>query len=257
MTGTLGDIFARPIAHRGLHDRALGIIENSRTAFRRAIEQGFAIECDLQLTRDRMPVVFHDPVLDRLTGARGRVADIDAGELTMTPLRGSADTPMLFSDLLAMVAGRVPVIVELKRQNRGNLALARAAVGAAKGYEGPLAFKSFEPRLVAGVKKSGFEGPVGIIVDTGAADGSGARDTDSLSLARRMALRQLVHAPASQFDFVSCEHHALELPAIALLRRVGKKVMTWTIRSHADAAKALENADQIVFEGFVPEPAPN
>jgi hypothetical protein len=103
--------------------------------------------------------------------------------------------------------------------------------------------------LVAGVRKAGFPGPVGIIIDAGGEGESG------LTLARRMALRQLVHAPASSFDFVSCEHHALELPAVALLRRVGKKVMTWTIRSHADAAKALENADQIVFEGFLPRSA--
>lgn len=252
MSATLSEIFARPIAHRGLHDRALGIVENTSSAFRRAIEQGFAIECDLQLTRDHVPVVFHDAALDRLTKRKGPVAAIDAAELALVPLKGTADTPMTFADLLRLVAGRVPLIVELKRQEKGNLALARATVAAAKGYTGPLAFKSFEPRLVSGVRKAGFEGPIGMIIDAGGERAAGA---GGLTLARRMALRQLVHAPASSFDFVSCEHHALELPAIALLRRVGKKVMTWTIRSHADAAKALENADQIVFEGYLPESA--
>lgn len=251
MSSALGDIFARPIAHRGLHDRALGIVENTRTAFRRAVEDGFGIECDLQLSRDLVPVVFHDATLDRLTRRKGAVSALDAAELTTTPLVGTADTPLTFADLLTLVAGRAPLIVELKHQQKGNLALAGAAVEAAKGYGGPLAFKSFEPRLVSGVRKAGFIGPVGIIVDAGAA----RTDKQGLPLARRMALRELVHAPATEFDFVSCEHHALELPAIALLRRVGKKVMTWTIRSHADAANALQFADQIVFEGFVPEPA--
>lgn len=252
MSEALSTIFARPIAHRGLHDGALGIVENTRSAFRAAIEAGFAIECDLQLTRDKVPMVFHDADLGRMTKLEGPVAEIDAEALETTPLRGTAETPMRFSDLLALVAGRVPLIVELKPQNRGTLALAKAAVAAAKGYPGPLAFKSFEPRLVTGVKKAGFKGPVGVIVDAGRSD---TKADPSLSLARRMALRQLVHAPGNQFDFVSCEHHALELPAIALLRRVGKKVMAWTVRSHADAAKALENADQIVFEGYLPETA--
>lgn len=249
MSDPLGDIFARPIAHRGLHNRSQGIIENTRSAFRRAIDAGFAIECDLQLSKDHVPIVFHDSTLDRLTKRRGELASLRAEELEQVPLKGTADTPLRFEDLLSLVDGRVPVIVELKKQEKGNLSLARAAVAAARNYPGPLAFKSFEPRLVAGVRKAGFPGPVGIIIDAGGEGESG------LTLARRMALRQLVHAPASSFDFVSCEHHALELPAVALLRRVGKKVMTWTIRSHADAAKALENADQIVFEGFVPRSA--
>jgi glycerophosphoryl diester phosphodiesterase len=248
----LDAIFARPIAHRGLHDGALGIVENTRSAFRAAIEAGFAIECDLQLSRDKVPMVFHDTDLSRLTKLSGPVSGVDSETLEKTPLKGTAETPMRFTDLLALVAGRVPLIVELKPQTRGMLALAKAAVAAARDYEGPLAFKSFEPRLVTGVKKAGFKGPVGVIVDAGTSD---AKADDSLSLARRMALRQLVHAPGNQFDFVSCERHALELPAIALLRRVGKKVMAWTVRSHADAAKALENADQIVFEGYVPQTA--
>ncbi len=252
MSETVSAIFAVPIAHRGLHDGARGIVENTRSAFRAAIEAGFAIECDLQLTRDKVPMVFHDADLGRLTKLSGPVAGIDAETLETTPLKGTAETPMRFSDLLALVDAKVPLIVELKPQDRGMLALAKAAVKAARGYKGPLAFKSFEPRLVTGVKKAGFEGPVGVIVDAG---NTSATADDTLSLARRMALRQLVHAPGNQFDFVSCERHALELPAIALLRRVGKKVMAWTVRSHADAAKALENADQIVFEGYLPETA--
>lgn len=249
MSEAVSAIFARPIAHRGLHDGARGIVENTRSAFRAAIEAGFAIECDLQLTLDKVPVVFHDAELGRLTKRAGPVAGIDAKSLDTTPLKGTAETPMRFSDLLALVAGRVPLVVELKPQKNGTLALARAAVKTARGYDGPLAFKSFEPRLVAGIRKAGFKGPVGVIVDAGGGD---AKTQDGLTLARRMALRQLVHAPGNQFDFVSCEQHALELPAVALLRRVGKKVMAWTVRSHADAAKALENADQIVFEGYLP-----
>ena len=99
-------IFDIPIAHRGLHDRAAGVIENSRSAFQRAIDKGFSIECDLQLTRDGVPVVFHDDRLERLTGLKGYVRDISSDELLTTPLLGSAagDCPQTFGQLLEQVA---------------------------------------------------------------------------------------------------------------------------------------------------------
>jgi glycerophosphoryl diester phosphodiesterase len=82
--------FDRPIAHRGLHDRAHGVIENSRSAFEAAIARGFTIECDVQLSRDGVPVIFHDDDLERITGRTGPVSSLTAGELGATPLLGSA-----------------------------------------------------------------------------------------------------------------------------------------------------------------------
>ena len=244
--------FDRPIAHRGLHDRSNGIIENSRSAFARAIEQGFAIECDLQLTRDGVPVVFHDDKLERLTGLSGMVRDISSDVLLKTPLLGSAagDCPQTFGQLLEQVGGKVLLQVELKRQlPEKTKQLASVAVANAARYRGPLAFESFDPALVAEARRAGFTGPIGIISERYVDEGE---DYEGLSPGDRFALRHLLHWPWSRFDFLSVDKAALELPAVKAFRALGKPVTSWTIRSANEASAALLHADQIVFEGFDP-----
>ncbi|SFZ81938.1 Glycerophosphoryl diester phosphodiesterase [Devosia enhydra] len=246
-------VFDTPIAHRGLHDRAAGIIENSRTAFERAVAAGYAIECDLQLTRDGVPVVFHDATLDRLTGRRGRVIDLTADELCAIPLLGSssADTPQRFHQLLDQVRGRVLLQVELKQQSGAATGmLAKTVADQASGYAGPIALESFDPALVALVSRFGFMGPRGIITEL--YDGSD-EDTAHLSPSRRRFLRHLLHWPWTRFDFISASKDALDLPAIRLFRSLGKPVTVWTIRSRVEARDAQSASDQIVFEGFTPE----
>ncbi|MDB5615118.1 MAG: glycerophosphodiester phosphodiesterase [Devosia sp.] len=108
-------LFPAPIAHRGLHDRANGVIENSASAFEAAIAGGFAIECDVQITSDGVPVVFHDDDMKRLLDKDGAVADVTSGEITTTPLLDSAagDCPQKFADFLAQIAGRTLLQIEL------------------------------------------------------------------------------------------------------------------------------------------------
>ena len=103
---TPGWLTARPIAHRGLHDAAAGVIENSIGAAQAAIAAGYAIECDVQATKDGRLVVFHDDTLERLTAASGRVCDVDAAFVAALTLRGSSGTIPLFGDFLAAIAGR-------------------------------------------------------------------------------------------------------------------------------------------------------
>lgn len=243
--------FEQPIAHRGLHDRAAGVIENSRTAFERAIEGGFAIECDVQLTRDGVPVVFHDDNLERLTGRPGNVCDIGSDELLTTPLLDSAagDCPQTFGQLLEQVAGRTLLQVELKRQSRAKTRpLAAVAVANVSRYRGKLAFESFDPNLLIEARRAGFRGQLGIISERYAGSGEAG-----LSGSDRFALRHLLHWPLSRFDFLSIDQKALDLPAVRLFRAFGKPVTSWTIRSAAEAEAARAGADQIVFEGFVPQ----
>jgi glycerophosphoryl diester phosphodiesterase len=247
-------VFDRPIAHRGLHDRAAGIIENSASAFERAIAAGFAIECDLQLTSDGVPVVFHDDDRERLTGKTGFVRDATAAEMTTTPLTGSAgnECPQTFSDMLKQVAGRTLLQVELKQQTHDNTErLAEAAARLVKGYKGPLVFESFDPHLIAAVRRAGFSGHVGIITSAYDDDKSESR----LSNAQRFQLRHLIHAPWSRFDFISCHQKALDLPAIRFFRAMGAPVTAWTIRSSDEARTVGRRADQLVFEGFDPDRA--
>lgn len=245
-------IFDRPIAHRGLHDRAAGIIENSRSAFERAIEAGYAIECDIQLTRDGVPVVFHDDDMLRLLGLSGDIRDASSDIVLETPLLGSAagDCPQTFGQLLEQVAGRTLLQVELKHQRpEKTKALAAIAVDIASRHKGPICFESFDPWLLTNARAAGFKGELGIITERW--EGTGP-DYAWVSPIDRFVLRHVLHWPLTRFDFLSVDKDALTLPAVQFFRGLGKPVTSWTIHSEAEAAAALQHADQLVFEGFAP-----
>jgi glycerophosphoryl diester phosphodiesterase len=248
-------LFPNPIAHRGLHDRASGIIENSASAFEAAIIAGFTIECDVQLSSDGVAVIFHDDDMKRLLGKDGAIADCTVAEITSTKLLDSAagDCPQKFTDFLAQIAGRTLLQIELKHQRdpAGTQLLARAVAEALKSYEGPVTVESFDPHLLTAIRQFGFAGPRGIITydyEPNEWDGH-------LTEEQRFTLRHLLHWHETQFDFISCDRNALQLPAISFWRALGKPVTGWTIRSQAEADAARPFADQIVFEGFAPKSA--
>lgn len=248
-------IFAQPVAHRGLHNRGNGVIENSSSAFARAIQGGYGIECDLQLSGDGVPVVFHDPTLDRVAGQSGAVSTLSAGQLGRIALTDSSsgDCPQSFAEMLEQVNGAVPLVVELKHQPSDAAAqqLANAAVKAVVDYDGPLVFKSFDPDLIRHARRAGFPGAIGIITQRYDDDYSRKR----LNGWQRFALRHLLHRPSTKFDFISCDHKALRLPMVRFLRQGGMKVMSWTVRSYPEEDQARPHADQIVFEGYLPQRA--
>jgi glycerophosphoryl diester phosphodiesterase len=248
-------LFPTPIAHRGLHDRANGIVENSASAFEAAIAAGYAIECDVQLSGDGVPVIFHDDDCERLLGKAGALADRAAGEITSTPLLGSAagDCPSKFSDFLTQVAGRTLLQIELKHQRdtAGTQLLARSVAEALKTYEGPVTVESFDPHLLTAIRQFGFAGLRGIITY----DYADAGEDSHLTEDQRYTLRHLLHWHETQFDFISCAKDALDLPAIVFWRALGKPVTAWTVRSQAEADAVSLSSDQVVFEGFAPKSA--
>lgn len=248
-------IFERPIAHRGLHDRSRGVIENSSSAFAAAIEHGYAIECDVQLSRDGIPVIFHDDDLDRLTGVAGPVGARTASELSTFRLLGSAagDAPPRFSDFLTQVSGRVMLQVELKQQPdaAATEVLAQTVMDGLRGYRGPVTLESFDPNLLVAVKKRGAQMPLGIVTY-----GYDEPEWDQqLTSGQRFMLRHLLHWPLTRFDFISCRDRSLDLPAVRFFRSLGVPVTAWTIKSPAAAMAVMGKADQIVFEGFAPPSA--
>lgn len=248
-------LFPNPVAHRGLHDRAKGVIENSASAFEAAIAGGFAIECDVQLTSDGVPVIFHDDNMKRLLGKDGAVADCAASEITSSPLLDSAagDCPQRFADFLAQIAGRALLQIELKHQRdtTGTQLLARSVAEVLKSYKGPVTIESFDPNLLTAIRQFGFAGQRGIITY----DYADVGEDSHLSEDQRYTLRHLLHWHETQFDFISCSKDALHLPAIVFWRALGKPVTAWTIRSQAEADAASALADQVVFEGFLPKSA--
>ena len=245
--------YARPIAHRGLHDRDRGIIENSFSAFAAAIERGFGIECDLQLTEDGEAVVFHDDDLARLVSGSGRVRSVPASALTELPLLGSTagDCPQTFAAFLDQISGRAPLVIEVKKQanERDTTDLAKRVVQSLATYKGPFVLKTFDPRMIVALRGQGFQGEIGIIT-------YGYHKPDwygDMPARTRFMLRHLLHYPWTRFTFISCEQTTLTLPAIRFFRAMGFKVMSWTVRSSDQARVARRNADQIVFEGFDPD----
>ncbi len=143
--------FLRPYAHRGLWGE--GLPENSLGAFRTAADKGFAIELDIQLSRDGEVMVFHDYTLDRVCGRTGKICELTAAELGNIPLDGieNEHIPTL-REVLAAVAGRVPLLIELKGEN-GNVSLVPAALAVLEGYEGAWCMESFNPLLLRAVKR--------------------------------------------------------------------------------------------------------
>lgn len=239
---------ARPVAHRGLHDAAHGIVENTASAVDAAMAAGFAIEVDLQLSADGVPVVFHDSRLDRLCTTPGLVSALTVDALQSVPFKATADRIMTLDALLARVKGRVPLVIELKSAASPALDLAARVADRLVAYAGPAALMSFDPRLLPVVRRHAPQVPRGIVAELDFTD----EDWPGLSLPQRMILGHLLHWPASRFQFVAFRVADLDALAPRLARLCGMPVLTWTVRTDAERARAARYADQMIFEDFLP-----
>ena len=243
---------ARPIAHRGLHDAARGIVENTASAVAAAVAAGYGIEVDLQLTRDGDAMVHHDDVLGRLTEGTGRLADLDAAALRQVPFRATADRMMTLGELCDLVGTRTTLVVELKsRFDRDARLVARVAAVLA-GYSGPVAAMSFDPYLVAGLRRTAPRLTRGIVAERRFDHSEWRQMTSWQRRGMSHLLAHLLHAPMTRPDFVAYRVDDLPAPATRLARLCGRPVLTWTVRTPAQRERATEWADQMIFEGFRP-----
>ena len=248
MTPLPPGFLARPFAHRALHGP--GVSENSLEAIRAAADAGWGIEIDVQLTGDGEAVVFHDGALQRLADRPGTVRERTLEAMQAILLLKGGTIPSL-SDALAAVAGRVPLVIEVKDQSGDMSAtgigpLEQAVANAAEGYDGPLAVMSFNPHAVATLRDLAPGLPRGLITCGWTAD-----DWPHLTEARRGELRR-IDAEAVGACFVSHDRTDLASPEVARIKALGLPVLCWTIRSPEQAAEALAHADQITFEGYAP-----
>ena len=239
----------RPIAHRGLHDEAKGIVENSASAVSAAMGKGFAIEVDLQCAANDMPIVFHDDTLDRLTLETGPVAARTAEALANIPLRNSADRILSLPALLALVNGYVPLVLEVKstwtRDGKFEANIAQMLAG----YKGPVAVMSFDPYCLAAFREAAPELPRGLVADRF----DDVEHWSRLKLWQRVAMRNLLSSAIARPNFVAYDIEAL--PALApLIARFlfGLPLLTWTVRTNEQRERALRFADAMIFEGIVP-----
>jgi glycerophosphoryl diester phosphodiesterase len=246
-------LIERPIAHRGLHDKAKGVIENTLGAAEAATGGGFAIECDVQISKDGEAFVFHDETLDRLTDASGPLAAMTAAGIAKVKIRGADEPPPAFAAFLAAVGGRTPVVCELKSRFDGDWRIADRIAALAGSYDGPLAFKSFDHDLVAYLRlrrpqtrSPGGPCPIGIVAQA-SYDGP---DWAALSAEQKRGWTDFDHFDLARPDFLSWNVDDLPHKIPFLVKQLtGAPVMAWTVRTGPQREAARKWADQIVFDG--------
>ena len=242
-------LIARPVAHRGLHAAAAGIIENTPSAFAAAIADNYAIECDLQITADGEAMVFHDDALGRLTEGERRLDAMSATELKRVAFRATEDRMITAGDLCDLVAGRVALVVELKSRFDGDQRLVARAAAVFSAYRGPAALMSFDPAQMATLQGMAPALPRGIVAERKYPH----RDSDHLSARTRRALTYVGHALRTRPQFIAFSVNDLPAAAPLVARRLfGLPLLTWTVRTPEQRARAVRYADQMIFEGFRP-----
>jgi glycerophosphoryl diester phosphodiesterase len=240
---------ARPVAHRGLHTNSAGVIENTASAFHAAIDGGFAIEIDLQISSDGEAMVHHDFALGRLTLGSRQLAAMTAAGLKEVPFKDTSDRMMTLAEFLELVAGRVGLFIELKSRFDGDMRLVRRAAEVLKPYTGPAALMSFDPAPIILLREIAPNITRGIVAERHYVDSDWRDLTDS----QKRSLAFLLHSPQSRPHFVA--YHINDLPQLgpAVARNLFRRpLLTWTVRTEEQRARAKRHADQMIFEGFVP-----
>lgn len=231
---------ARPIAHRGLHDAARGIVENTPSAIVAAVAAGYGVEVDLQPSLDGEAMVHHDHVLGRLVEGQEALRDLTAADLKTRRFHHTTDRMLTLGELLALVDGRVPLLIELKSRFDGNTIVAQRAAAVLAGTAAPVAVMSFDPALIIALRQAAPEIVCGLVGER--------RFTRVSPVGRRATMLLEVIQANPQFLAWRLQDLATPLPRFA--RAFGYPLLTWTVRSPAERAAALSRADQVIFEGF-------
>ncbi|MGB1234230.1 MAG: glycerophosphodiester phosphodiesterase family protein [Planktomarina sp.] len=239
----------RPFAHRGLHNRDAGIIENSLSAIMAAVEAGYGIEIDVQLSSDKVPMVFHDYSLQRLTGQVGVIQKTRSDDLEQMVLTDGIDTVRSLQEVLTMVEGRVPLLIEIKDQD-GNMgpnvgALERAVAADLEGYVGDVAIMSFNPHAIAAFREYNKTLPVGLVTDP-----YDPADWPTVSKDRLAELATIPDAAPLGCSFISHNVDDLQSDAVAAQKSAGLAILCWTVKSAKVEARARQIVDTVTFEGY-------
>ncbi len=231
-------------AHRGLHNAERA--ENSMSAFRAAVEAGYGIELDIRLSRDGELVVFHDDTLDRVCGREGKVIDFTADELAEFKLSGTDDGIPRFADVLSLVDGKVPLLVEIK-ENPGNSAVSEAACRMLAEYKGDFIVESFNPLSLRTVKKGLPEVTRGILSHR-------YYEYEQYRKPLYFLLQSLLLNFLCRPAFIAYDHRHARSFALRFVRSFfDVPTLAWTVRSADEEKAARKNGfDGIIFENYLP-----
>ena len=239
------DFKAVMYAHRGLHNEERA--ENSMSAFRAAVEAGYGIELDVRLSKDGRLVVFHDDTLDRVCGREGRVIDFTAAELATFKLNGTEDGIPLFSDVLKLVGGKVPLLVEIK-ENPGDSNVSLATCEMLRSYEGEYIIESFNPLSLRVVKERMPDVPRGILSHR-------YYEYEPYRKPLYFLLQTLLLNFLCRPAFIAYDHRHARAFGLRFARAFFKvPTLAWKVRSPEEEAAARKAGfDGIIFESYIPE----
>jgi glycerophosphoryl diester phosphodiesterase len=243
--------FLKPIAHRGLHDASKGIIENTVPAFEAAIARGYGIECDVRPAGCATPMVFHDLTLERLVEAEGPLAAHEAAALKRFAYRGTGGSMIDLADLLDLVGGREPLLIEIKSEwEAPDTRYLQAIADTVADYRGPVALMSFDPAVMGGIRQLAPHVPRGIVSGLFAGD---CWWRGKLGAERAYSLTHLLESGPAAPDFYAYDVNALPTPVTRYVREVlGLPLFTWTVRTEEQRETAARWADAPIFEGYEP-----
>ncbi len=245
------EFLSAPIAHRAFHDAEQGIPENSRAAVQRAVRAGYGIEIDVHLSADGQAIVFHDDTLDRLTHSTGPMAKRTARELADLVLVGSDEHIPTLADILDLVDGQVPILIEIKDQSgaigEGEDQLERAVASDLADYAGPVAVMSFNPHVIAAIRNHAPDIPRGLVTS-----GFIPSKWPQISPETCTHLRSIADFGRVGASFISHDWTDLGSPRVAELKSNGTPILCWTVTTAQIEAEARRVADNITFEGYLP-----
>lgn len=231
-----------PIAHRGLHDKLSP--ENSLSAFEKAVEKGYAIELDVQLLADDTVVVFHDDSLSRMTGNDGYIKFLNKEDLKVLKLAGSKESIPTFEEVLKLVDGRTPILVEIKNGNTKVGKLEQSVIDLLKNYKGEYAVQSFNPLSLGYFKNHAPNILRGQL--------SGYFKGEKLAFVKKFLLKRMsFNKNVSEPNFISYDASTLPNRFVRKYKRL--PLLAWTVRSKEEYLKTIKYCDNIIFENFIPE----
>ena len=237
MAQNLNWMTARPIAHRGFHDAGNAIYENTLSSCKAAIDRGFNIEIDLHPSKDKIPVVFHDPSLKRMCNDDRNIRQMNIAELQKINIGDSQDHIASLDELLNLVDGKVGIIMELKGVLGEDDGFVESVGNSLKNYAGPVAMMSFFHWLLKDARKLGMKVPLGLTAMAG----------DNMYTSHKSITNDC------QLDFVSYSYEDLSCKFVREIRESQLPTICWTIKSPQDMHQSLQYCDQVTFEGFNPD----
>lgn len=233
-----------PIAHRGLHTK--DIPENSLSAFENALKNNYAIELDVQFTKDKEVVVFHDENLKRITNDTRNIEDVNYDELKNLRLGNTNEIIPTLEEVLELVDSKVAILIEIK-DCKDYIELSEKTYEILKGYEGNYAIQSFNPFILEWYKNNASE------VIRGQLSGTFTEGSESLNSFEKFVLKNMLLNFKSKPNYIGYDLEGIPKSKLESLRKKGVPIIVWTVKNKEDMEKAYKYSDNITFENFLPK----